>query len=265
MIYRDCITGIPIEIVEGHKDVLGRSLNETTRVSKEKQFTFSTSEDHVTWTLFRYLQLESRLRSVLERVGIKFLAKTTTEPIMLLWGSPVAADDAEGVQVVQRLLTVSDKLSEARRRTEPDVILDFGSAGFVLIEVKHRSGNSIVKEDYPDWTRYLNANRSAFSSESKVRKTGLYELARNWRIAWEMADGAPFAVVNLGPATLFRGPHGETMKEFADGLNQNEFRGFHTVAWTEFLTNPATTPGWLKEYLRDRGVLPNLNEQPAPQ
>jgi hypothetical protein len=266
IIYRDCFKGIPTQISDGYDRVLFQALNKTARASKTKRFTFSTSEDHLTWTVFRTLQLERQLRATLERIGVKFLAKTHKEPTMLLWGSPVPANEPDGEKLLSRLIAVSTKLEEKKdRRSEPDVILDFGSTGLVFIEVKHRSRNAFVREDYPNWSRYLKPNNGVFLSELEIRKSGLYELTRNWRIAREMADGAPFAVVNLGPASLFRGKCGEIIKAFACALNQNPQQQFITVLWETFLGDLNAAPPWLQDYVSKRqiGVNPKLGTPSA--
>ncbi len=255
-IYRNCFTGIPAEIAEGYERVLAQAFNEKARTSKAKRFTFSTSEDHATWSVFRYLQCEHLIRVAVSRAGIQFVAQAESEPTILLWGSPVPADNPNGRLIMERLIAASDRLEEDRdKRSEPDVILDFGPAGIVFIEVKLGSPNAIAKGDYDNWSRYLGGSTKAFRSESEIRRTGLYELARNWRIAWEMADGAPIAVVNLGPATLFRGKCGDAIATFANALNQDEQHRFVAVSWEKFLGDVNAMPGWFQKYLFGRRVV----------
>ena len=172
---------------------------------------------------------------------------------MLLWGTPIPTGDVNGKKTYSSLLSASVKLGELpNRRTEPDVILDFGSAGIVMIEVKHRSPNSISPIDYANWPRYLK-DTQLFHSPDEVRKIGLYELARNWRVTSEMARESPMALVNLGPATLFLGSKGKAVEALAKVLNQNEHRKFIPTTWTQFLGS-FEQPDWLRTYLTKRSI-----------
>ena len=253
VIYRNPFEFLPAHIADGHGRVLTNSLNETNRSSKAKRFTFGSSEDHLTWTVFRHLQLEGKLRLALTQLGLQIAS--ASEPTLLLWGSAVPADDAPGAQVREKLLSVSNKLGEiSTRRSEPDVVLDFGAAGVVLVEVKHRSPNEVKSADYPNWSRYVKAT-PAFRSEEAVKSAGLYELARNWRFAAELADGRPFAVVNLGPERLFNGDHRRRLEAFIAALNQSGSNRFLTATWPQFFAGVQPLPQWLTSYLSDRKVL----------
>jgi len=251
IIHRNPFASLPLYLAEGHESVLANSFNETNRASKAKYFTFSTSEDHLTWTVFRYLQLEKKLCRAPANLGLAIMAND--EPTMLLWGSPVPWDDVPGGQIRSKLGSISDKLTEkAAQRSEPDVILDFGVAGVVVIEVKHRSPNDQQNADYANWARYINEPK-AFQSGDEARRSGLYELARNWRFAFELADGRPFAVVNLGPEWLFTGEHGRRLDAFVKTLRQSKHNRFVTATWQKFLVGFEILP-WLKSYLVERQV-----------
>lgn len=252
-IYRDAFAGLPSRIADGHERVLATAMNQGNRASKAKRFTFATSEDHLTWTVFRHLQIEGTLRHAMMNLGLKI--ETVSEPTMLLWGSAVPADDTPGAQVRAKLLSVSTLLGEiSTRRSEPDVLLDFDAAGVVLIEVKHRSPNEVKAADYPNWSRYVTATE-AFRSEEAVKSTGLYELARNWRFAAELADGRPFAVVNLGPERLFNGDHRRRLEAFIATLDQSESNRFLTATWQQFFAGVQPLPQWLTSYLSNRKVV----------
>src|SRR6267378_3099316 len=55
LIFPEPSLNIPPEVRSGLDDVLRESLNLTNRSSKRSRFAFETSEDAVTWTVFRYL------------------------------------------------------------------------------------------------------------------------------------------------------------------------------------------------------------------
>jgi hypothetical protein len=57
---RTCITdtperNVPAQVTDGLEDVLRASLNVRNRTAKRAKFCFATSEDAVTWTVFRWL------------------------------------------------------------------------------------------------------------------------------------------------------------------------------------------------------------------
>ena len=120
-------------------------------------------------------------------------------PTMLLWGVPIPKGSAAGDELRARLVRVlRDRLHERRDwYTEPDVILDFGSS-IIFIEAKLTSENEREKPDYSGWKTYLNT--IAFRNEGLAISSELYQLARNWRIALELANGHAFKVVNLAPS-----------------------------------------------------------------
>jgi hypothetical protein len=185
IVYRDPFGNIPDYIAAGHDEVLGQALNRINRPSKRMKFMSSKSEDHLTWTLFRHLQLASEMGKVMGQLGIDFMGNPPVEPSLLLWGSPVPPQDEASKAIQDRLIKVLDLLGEKQqRRSEPDVVIDYGEWGAIFIEVKHGSPNDDKPAAYKGWHTYL-SNTDAFRDGDSVPNTGLYELARNWRIAWD--------------------------------------------------------------------------------
>lgn len=61
---------------------------------------------------------------------------------MLMWGVPVPNNNASGRALRERIFNISKNLLEKSTwRSEPDVVLDFGEAGLVVIEAKLFSGS----------------------------------------------------------------------------------------------------------------------------
>jgi hypothetical protein len=111
----------PDEINAMCGEVIDLALNETNRENKRNRLCFSTSEDHVTWTIFRYLQLSGQLAKVLKDCHV---IDGGSEPDMLLWGAPVPAGSSAGAAIRAELVKITDRLGETpRRRSEPDVIV----------------------------------------------------------------------------------------------------------------------------------------------
>ena len=248
-IYREPWQNVPGNVHGGLYCALDQALNEQSRCSKKAKFCSQTSEDAVTWTVFRGLQQEGLLRQTLAYLGFGLAKEPSDEPAMLLWGAPVPASDGRAQLLRQRLLSVSDDLKErAQSRSEPDVVLDFGDEGLILIEVKCNSGNDVKKPDYAGWPLYLERTE-AFADWKGARGTGLYELARNWRIAWELAGDRPMWLVNLGPGELFEGTKAEALQAFKQCLKTSDKRRFLWRTWRKFLPD---VPQWLSEYLEQR-------------
>lgn len=252
LIYEDPVNNVPDQVRPGALQTLGAAINLCNRDNKSKKFGYSTSEDAVTWTVFSFLAREQP--DVLLQLGrTLFGIHAAKEVTVLLWGVPITAG-ARGGSVQKDLRDVTAALHEdARRKTEPDVILDYGDAGVVFIEVKYRSGNGRTTK--ANWHRYLR-QAGVFSDSAKAQASGLYELVRNWRVAHDLAAGRPFTVINLAPVATVDAT--ESMSEFEDSLLVGPDRRFVALPWDSFLTEleraAGSLPPWLAIYLKERGL-----------
>jgi len=245
-IYKDPLKNIPVEAREGVEMVLAQTLNEKSRVTKRRRFGFSTSEDAVTWVVFSFLALHAPLG--LSGLGQRLLHfPNAGKPTLLLWGAPVPADSA-GSELRARLVEVLDSIGEdKKRRSEPDVVLDYGPAGLAFIEVKLHAGNDVAKlADAVKFDRYV-MNTSAVVVPTAVKSSQMYELARNWRIGWDLAGQPPFRLVNLGPSSLFT--QSERLDSFEKGLAISTARRFLRLTWSSLLGDVASDLGGLPEWL----------------
>ena len=171
-IFADSSDNAPLEVRAGLRETLAESVNEGIRRTKLFRFGFETSEDAITWTVFRYLQQSGRLRERLAASGNIVAARAQAEPAMLLWGSPLPAMDAKGRHLRSRLLAIMNALGEnTRSYAEPDVLLDFNEAGIVAIEATYRSSNEHKGESYTGWKSYVSSE--AFCDAPAAKKTGL--------------------------------------------------------------------------------------------
>jgi hypothetical protein len=130
-------------------------------------------------------------------------------------------------------------------------MVDFGDTGVVFIEVKYTCNNE--PDSDADWPPYLEQT-TAFEDADAVRDTGLYELARNWRVAWEFRNGRPMNLVNLGLPKLFRGNAGRRLQQFVGGLSQAMACQFVKVTWARLISLIPKKPDWLDEYISERGL-----------
>jgi hypothetical protein len=256
LIHGDPLENVPAQVRSGLAEALASSLNIRNRPNKRVKFGFETSEDAVTWTVFRYLHESGLIGQVLEAclpaaAGIAAsLAKS--QPPTLLWGSPVPAGDERAGAIRTRLESLLSSLGEnPESYSEPDVLIDFGAAGLVIIEVKYRSPNDNKDPDYGGWSRYMDQS-GAFTDEGRTRKSGEYELARNWRFGWSLAEDRPLWLVNLGPSGLFTEPEGARLAAFEAALSQTSSRRFVRLTWPEFLGAIHTPPDWLTAFTEDR-------------
>jgi hypothetical protein len=254
-IHRNPLDNIPTEVHEGALETLSHALNQLNRENKRKKFAFETSEDAATWTVFNYLKQRKCLCESLKRSGVEWLISADLEPTILLWGVPVPGSDRRGIDIKKNLITILNQIGEdPQKYSEPDVILDFGDIGVVIIEVKYRSPNDTLDEKSPKWEKYLH-NSSAFADIIGIKKTGYYELARNWRTAWDLSGGRSMALINLGPDSLFKGDDGKKISEFSKCLRQNKTCKFVDTTWKRLIGATSDYPQWFDRYLKERGLL----------
>jgi len=257
-IYKDPIENVPPEVCAEAKETLSLSLNARNRLNKLRKFGFETSEDAVTWTIFQYLHEHGQIGQTFARLVGPMAPNFSREPTVLLWGAPVPTNSKSGNALRSHLINISENLCEnPDSRTEPDVVLDFGEGGFVFIEVKYLSGNDIVESDRSyRFKRYLDSSK-AFSDRERVSKSGYYELARNWRIGWEMAELRPFCLINLVPSNLVGSRKQKlALDVFSEGLQVDNRHQFLLVTWPDFLRSiPKPWPIWLDRYLWNRKLV----------
>jgi hypothetical protein len=258
IILRDPFLHIPASIANGWEAVFAQALNETNRESKHAKIASLNSEDHVTWTVFRYLQERKYLRPCLSALNLDWLSSATEEPTLLLWGVPVPLCDANGKSLRDALICVLDTIGEDRKLySEPDVILDFGRTGLIFIEVKLKSPND-SGEANERWQKYFKGPTHSslsqpFADVEGIRHSGLYELMRNWRIAWDLTRERPMALVNLGPERLFQGQaEAAKLDQFQGALSLSSTRRFVPATWETILHSIPHQDEWFARYTKRR-------------
>ncbi len=231
-ILRDAEANVPDEVREGVLAVLSQSVNRTNRANKRRKFGFRTSEDAVTWTVFRHLQRTHRLGALAAQLGLPVASSDTSA--MLLWGVEVGEPITAESYAARQILDASKRLQEqVDARTEPDVVLDFGPSGLVVIEVKYLSGNDRKDASYRGWDRYLpRLSRGGM----EVRQSGFYELTRLCLLARELAEQRPWVLVNLA---FLRVLDDEGLGTWAQAIASVEMGGgFRRLSWAELLKEP---------------------------
>jgi len=232
--------------------VLAGALNERNRKNKAEKFCFFTSEDAVTWTLFRGLQVEHALPLLLNAIVPGFALPVDVNPDVLLWGCPVPPETKRGGALRANLIAASDAVHERRRyRTEPDVVIDAGNAGIIFIEVKLHSGNE-VRAYANAFRRYL--KDGAFADPDAATESGYYELVRNWSLGAAVAGNRPFHLVNLGPDKIFDdAKQVDRWAAFTCCIDNGANRSFSQIRWSKVLSvlcDPSIE--WLHDFVSQR-------------
>jgi hypothetical protein len=254
IIFDDPRLNVPHEVRNGVLQTLSLALNVRNRENKKTKFGFSTSEDALTWTLFKFLSGSRQLAGVLRSAGLPIPDCVTQHDALLLWGVPIPMDEElnpNGWELRRCLESISDLLGEdPTSRTEPDVIIDFGARGLFIIEVKHRSGTNLKRVHYQGWDRYY-ATHSPLPYAAAMRFSECYELARNWRFGLELSANPPrpFTMVYLGPDTLF---HSGELAAFEAALPTTGTAQFKTLTWNHLVGSISERPQWLAKYVQSR-------------
>ncbi len=115
-IYRDPLDNIPEEIRDGALKTLSKAANELNRPQKRKKFSFSTSEDALTWTVFGFLRQRALIRQVLSACGLAIAEAAEKEPGVLLWGATLPNPRSDEIELTRRLAEVSKELGETPKR-----------------------------------------------------------------------------------------------------------------------------------------------------
>ena len=260
VIFNDPRMNVPPEVRGGVLEALALALNERNRPNKRAKFGFSTSEDALTWTVFKHLHDSGKLLDVLRRAGLPIPDGVSRPEALLLWGVPLPLDrtaNERGWRIREQLETIADDLGEdPKSRTEPDVLIDLGASGVFIMEAKHRSPTDVRAAEYAGWDRYYPID-GGLPYAAAVRASGCYELARNWRFGLELVAGTdwPFALVCLGPDALFHGEAGEVLGRFEACLPTDCRTRFSRLRWNNLLGSIADSPNWLLKYVRARGYV----------
>lgn len=251
-IWADPSENVPLEVRTGLREAVADSINEGHRRTKLFRFGFETSEDAVTWTVFRYLQQSARVRERLVAAGNIVAARAQAEPTMLLWGSPFPAADAKGRQIKSTLLEILNALGEhSRSYAEPDVLLDFAEGGVVAIKATYRERNEQKGDSYTGWKSYVSSD--AFRDAPAAKRTGFYELVRNWRIVWELSSGRPSSLINIGTARLASDK--PALDQFHAALTTGPDRQFRVMTWMQLLGDVSQLPPWLRTWVESRDLI----------
>lgn len=228
---------------------LKAAANVANRPSKLSKFTYSTSEDAVTWTIFRWLQQKQALGLVAGATH----SPPQGDPEILFWGAPAGGRPTELSRELQTICRGVDGNED--RLTEPDIVIAWPAEVF-FVEVKYRAKNE-HKSGYTHFPRYTTGPGAeglfAFPPD-EVAAEGWYELTRNWRIGSQLARArmARFTLVNLAPTKLE-----SEASAFQRTIAAGSARRFAFLAWKQLLglvRQRTTIPVDVDEFIRQRNL-----------
>jgi hypothetical protein len=233
---------VPKQVRAGLVETLGQALNRRNRRNKQLKFCFESSEDAVTWTVFRGLQQQGRLDALVAP------QRLPGEPALLLWGAPIGG--ARSPEVASALVEVCRSLGESSDAfSEPDVVVVWPEL-IVFVEAKYQSANE-RRPNHPNFPRYLDRPELFSVPPETVEAAGYYELTRNWRIGTALAEALQipdFLLVNLGPPDQIEAE----AEAFASLLALSASREFVSWSWSDILEAAAPVEAWLDRYASER-------------
>lgn len=222
-IFSDYKLNFPEQVRTGLDQVIQRSLNKVNQKNKVNKLAFETSEDALTWTVFRYLH--SR-----HEVGIVLGLGSMVLESLYFWGCPWPLTNPTPVEQALAEVQIKTLQEKVRQLTEPDVIF-VSSEEVVFVEVKYHAGND-SRPGYSNFDTYLKNADGMFSVASDVVKSkGHYELVRNWVIGILVAKqlNRRFRLINLASNSC-----SESSAEFEKLLNP-EAGKFQFVSWRDVI------------------------------
>lgn len=219
-------TDLPSEIRAGLDEVLARAIGVADL----------TGDHALTWTVFSHLLQTAEAAPCWELLG-----GSGPWPSALLWGGEALGEQAEYVR---------EQLLEKSPDWAPDVVLEFWPAGLVMVLCRYLKPHP----DVPDgavWDRWIENSR-AFFDPVAARQSGRFDLARAWRLGWELAGRRAFTLVSL---QLFPEPARQKAATdlFVSSLGDQEDRRFKQLTWRALLAAlPQPWPEWLIRFAAEK-------------
>jgi hypothetical protein len=233
---------VPAQVRPGLAEALAHSLNRRNRRNKQMKFCFETSEDAISWTVFRGLEQQGKLDALARP------QHPAGKPELLFWGAPVGG--ARGPEIAAALAEVCRSLGErAMSFSEPDLVVVWPEL-VVLVEAKYQSANE-RRPNYHGFSGYLDRPELFAVFPESVAAAGYYELTRDWRIGIGLAEALEipdFLLVNLGPPDRIEA-EAET---FASLLARSASRDFVFWSWSDILEAAQPIVPWLDRYASER-------------
>jgi len=245
MIYKNYSDNVPEMLRSDDLEfVLSHSFNQFNRGNKKKKFAFSTSEDALTWSFFKYFVVKDRLNDLLKLLGLNSNESSFN---IYLWGTNICSKNIND-DFIRQFIQISNLFKEdSNRRTEPDVIIKLNDK-LIFIEVKYQSTNEVVTDSLK-FDNYLIAK----IDKEKLIESGHYELYRNWAFVSSLSNDSNFELINLGLSRLFTDKNKEKLKQFEDSLSCDNGK-FVKLSWEQIVENMNDNDydDWFLLYLKQK-------------
>ncbi|HKL85766.1 MAG TPA: hypothetical protein VJ861_05495 [Treponemataceae bacterium] len=247
VIYADYIMNVPEQVRALLPEIIDKSINVNNRTAKKIKLGFNTSEDALTWTVFRHLQISNGISALIESITSN---KSTGQCVVYYWGTPVTDEDMIITSKRKLLESVLLEIGENdQKMSEPDIIIEDDET-LIFLEIKFGSLND-SQDTSEKWKKY--DNRRYFKENiMNVPNLREYQLVRNWCIGNMLAEktGKKFKLINL----VFSDKDTNDLAEFKDNLNQTEKSAFKRMNWRILLQDIAQTEEsqWLVSWLSTR-------------
>lgn len=203
-------------------------LNQIKAVKRESRFARDNSEDAVTWNVFRFLERNDLIDSILSSI-INFPLKSSE----LIYWSYSQKENSSWSELNKAREEFGE---EIKRSSEPDVIIKTDNT-LLFIEAKLTAGNETIPSVMSNSKRYETGGDNWFSKVFKsdyktvaiVKKK--YELLRFWLLGTWVAkqQDLDFYLVNL--VLSERGKDIEAI--FKRHLYENQRRKFIRITWED--------------------------------
>lgn len=244
LIYKNYADNIPVLLQPNLDFVLNNSLNLINRVNKRNKIAFSTSEDALTWSFFKYFAVTKRLNDLLKLLNID---SEESFYDIYLWGTNICSQITDS-DFYKQFIQISNSFNEDyKKMTEPDVIIKLNDE-LIFIEVKYQSANNVIT-DIKKFDKYFISDVDLM----KLKDSGHYELYRNWAFAFKLGNGSKFKLINLGLQKLFIDKNRTKLEQFEDSLN-SENGTFVKLSWEEIIGKLRENEydNWFLEYLEQK-------------
>ena len=195
-------------------------------VKRESRMARDNSEDALSWNVFRFLERNNLVGSVLgSAIGVHL-----ESPEVIYWSySPV--ERCGWKELDRARIEFGEEIS---RSSEPDIIV-VSDGALVFIEAKLKAGNETTPSNPEKRKRYESGGSGWFnqvfssSYEEVAIESKKYELMRFWLLGTWIAEqlGLDFYLVNL----VLDGRENEIVQQFNEHINANGHRQFMRLTW----------------------------------
>ena len=195
-------------------------------VKRESRIARDNSEDAVTWNIFRFLERNNLVESILNSI----IDSTLKSSEVIYWSYSQIENDGWSELNKAR----EEFGEEIKRSSEPDVIIKTNNT-LLFIEAKLTAGNETIPSDTSNSKKYETGGNNWFSEVFKSNYETVaitekkYELMRFWLLGTWMAKQQDFYLVNL----VLSEREKDIEAIFRRHIYENQRRKFIRISWED--------------------------------